>query len=245
MLGRSTTLRCRVPIMPEIRYGRAMLSKLGGGALMASGALFLARDVLELAGGPPPAEGAALLAWVESNRHLIAAGNELLFFATIALVPAVVALYRSLVTEHRATAVTGCGIIAAAIPILAVLAIVQGRLVYPVYGLRAGTPAAAELVVGIFHGALHAVGLMMAVATFVLSLAMRRGGYGRAIAYLGFVTSVLDLVGAYPYLIGTIPTLVCRVFFSAWFVAVGARLYRMRGLVEPSTNDRVETERHT
>jgi len=67
----------------------------------------------------------------------------------------------------------------------------------------------------------------MAVATFVLSLAMRRGAYGPGIAYLGFATNVLDVVGGYPDAIGTLPALVCQAFFAAWFVVVGAKLRRI------------------
>jgi hypothetical protein len=69
----------------------------------------------------------------------------------------------------------------------------------------------------------------MAVATIILSLAMKGGPYGKPVAYLGFATALFDSIGSYPFAIGPLPTLVCRIFFSAWFLAVGARLFRMRG----------------
>jgi len=62
---------------------------------------------------------------------------------------------------------------------------------------------------------------------------VRHGIYGKRIAHLGIATGVLDVVGAYPYAIGPIPTLVCRVFFAGWFVAVGSRLYTMGQLIAP------------
>ena len=46
----------------------------------------------------------------------------------MALVPAVIALYRSLAGTDIVKAVTGCGIIAAVIPVIVVLLIVHGRL---------------------------------------------------------------------------------------------------------------------
>jgi hypothetical protein len=52
----------------------------------------------------------------------------------------------------------GCGIIAMVIPVLAVLDIVHGRLVYPASGLSAGTRAAAELTFAVFYGGMHTVG---------------------------------------------------------------------------------------
>lgn len=102
--------------------------------------------------------------------------------AFIASVPAVIALYHSLANIDRAEAATGCGIIASVVPIIAVLDIFHGRLAYPVYGLQVATPAFAELVIAIFYAGMHAIGIMMGVATIVLSLAMSRSVYGERIA---------------------------------------------------------------
>jgi len=204
------------------------LYKLGGAAFIISGILFLSRDVLELTAGPPPSSGVQILAWVQSERLVLSFVSEVLFFAAITLVPAVIALYHSLAGTAPAKAATGCGIMATAIPVVAMLLIVHGRLVYPVYGIRVSSPAVAEYVVALFYGGMHAVYLILAVATFVLSMGMLHGAYGRAVAYLGFATSVLDVAGSYPDVIGVGPTFVCRVFFAAWFVAVGSRLYPRR-----------------
>jgi len=204
------------------------LYKLGGAAFIVSGLLFLSRGVLEHMAGPPPSSGGEILAWVESEKLLLSLVSEVLFFAAMALVPAVIALYHSLAGTDRVKAATGCGIIAAVIPVIAMLLIVHGRLVNPVYGIRVTSPVVAEFVVAVFYGGMHAVGELLGVATLVLSLAMMRGAYGARIAYLGVATGVLDIVGAYPYAIGATLTLVCQVFLAAWFVAVGARLYGMR-----------------
>jgi len=208
--------------------GRRGLYKLGGASLIVSGVLFLVRYLFEVSAGPPPSDGVAILTWVASGKFALEMAVEVLFFAGMALIPATIALHDSLVRANRAIAATGCGILAAAIPILLMIDIVQGRLVYPVYGIRITTPAIAEFAVALFYGGLHAVDIMFGVATIVLSLAMRRGGYGTAIAFLGFATGVLDVVGAYPYAIGPAMALVCQVFFAAWFVAVGAKIYGMR-----------------
>lgn len=211
--------------MPDELKG---LYKFGGVAFIVSGLLFLSRELLELMAGPPPSNGVEILAWTASQEFVLAIANEVLFFAVVSLVPAVIALYHSLASLDRAKAATGCGIMAVVIPVMAVLDIVHGRLVYPVYGIRIGTPDVAEFAVSIVYGGLHAVGILLGIATIVLSLAMKRGVYGKRIAYLGFATGVLDIIGAYPYAIGPILTLVCQVFFAAWFVAVGSKLYRMR-----------------
>ena len=67
----------------------------------------------------------------------------------------------------------------------------------------------------------------MAVATFVLSLAMRRGGFGAPVAALGFATAVGDTVGAYPDMISPMVLFWCQLMFAAWFVAVGWKLFRI------------------
>jgi hypothetical protein len=205
------------------------LYRLGGAAFVVSGLLFLARAILDFIAGTPPSTGPETLAWIGSTRLIQDFQSEILFFATGFLVPAVVALYQSLADVDRAKAVLGCGLIAATIPVLMVLLIVHGRLVYPIYGVRVNTPDLAAFVVAIFYGGLHAVFLLMGIATFVLSLAMRGGAYGKPVVYLGFATAAVDILGSYPYAIGPVLTLVSQLFFAAWFLAVGSRLYRMPG----------------
>ena len=205
------------------------LNKFGGGALVASGILFVALAFLDFRAGPPPSSGAEILLWRNSQALVLDLVSELLFFATVLLVPGTVALYQSLVDVDRTKAATGCGIIAATIPVMAMMLIVHGRLVYPVYGMRVETPEAAALVVMVFYGGVHAVYLLLAVATIVLSLAMKRGAYPKWIAYLGFATAALDVIGSYPWAIGPVLTLVCELSFAGWFVAVGSQLIRMRG----------------
>jgi hypothetical protein len=95
--------------------------------------------------------------------------------------------------------------------------------------MRVDTPEAAALVVMLFYGGLHAVYLLLAVATIFLSLAMKRGAFPHWIAYFGFVTAALDIMGSYPWAIGPVLTLVCELAVGAWFAAVGVQLFRMKG----------------
>jgi hypothetical protein len=57
---------------------------------------------------------------------------------------------------------------------------------------------------------------------------MKRGAYAKWITYLGFATAALDIVGSYPWAIGSVLTLVCELAFAGWFVAVGSQLLRTR-----------------
>lgn len=202
------------------------LVRFGGIALIVSGVLFLTQYLLEIRAGPPPSVGAEIITWVQANRLALSLVNEVLFFASVSLVPAVIALYVRLGRVEPTLTAVGCGLIAVVIPIVAVLLIVQGRLVYPVYGLHISDPAVAELVVALFYGGLHAVGLLMAAATCALSLAMRRAAFGGSAVALGFATAVGDTVGAYPYLINPMVLFACQLLFTAWFIVVGWKLCR-------------------
>ncbi|MEO0826004.1 MAG: hypothetical protein AAFW84_21105 [Cyanobacteria bacterium J06635_15] len=206
---------------------RTALFKFGGGAFVISGVLFFTGYGLDLMAGPPPSTGVEILDWVEANKLVLSLVSEVLFFATTLLVPALIALYLCLAKESQILAATGCWILAIIVPVLSVLTIVQGRLVYPVYGLYIRDPAVAEFVVALFYGGLHVVGLLMAVATFVLSLAMRRGAFGARVAVLGFATAVGDVVWSYPYLISPVVQFGCQLLLAAWLAAVGWKLFRI------------------
>ncbi|MEL6381446.1 MAG: hypothetical protein AAFQ89_03030 [Cyanobacteria bacterium J06626_18] len=206
---------------------RTELLKFGGRAFIISGVLFFTGYGLDLMTGPPPSTGADILAWVEANRLVLSLVNEILLFASVSLVPALIALYLNLAADSPILAATGCGILAIVVPILSVLVIIQGRLVYPVYGLYVNDPAVAEFVVALFYGGLHMVGLLMAGATFVLSWAMTRRALGVPVAALGFVTAVGDVVWSYPYLISPVVQFGCQLLLAAWFAAVGWQLFRL------------------
>ena len=124
---------------------------------MAAGILFVVLGLLDFRAGPPPSSGADILLWRDSQALVLDFVSECLFVATVLLVPGTVALYQSLGEVDRTKAETGCGIIAATIPVMAVILILHGRLVYPIYGMRIETPEAAAFVVMVFYGGLHAV----------------------------------------------------------------------------------------
>jgi hypothetical protein len=210
-------------------HGLARPDKFGGAALVSSAILFVVLALLNFRAGPPPSTGAEILLWRDSQAFVLNFVSEFLFFATVLLVPGTIALYQSLVDVDRPKAATGCGIIAVTIPVMAVMLIVHGRLVYPVYGMRVETPETAAFVVMVFYGGLHAIYLLLAAATIILSLAMKRGAYAKWIAYFGFATAALDIIGSYPWAIGQVPRLVCELSFAGWFVAAGWQLFKIRG----------------
>ena len=83
--------------------------RFGGGALVASGILFVVLAFLDVRAGPPPSNGAEILMWRDSQALVLDFASELLFVATVLLVPGTVAVYQSLVDVDRTKAATGCG----------------------------------------------------------------------------------------------------------------------------------------
>jgi hypothetical protein len=105
-----------------------------------------------------------------------------------------------------------------------VLIVIHGRLVYPVYSIALDEPGTLKLLVSLFYGGQHAVGLLLGVATILVALAMRATVYGTALVWAGVLTGIVDVIGSYPWLLGTTTTIVCEVVFAAWFIAAGVRL---------------------
>ena len=198
---------------------RPSFLRSGGLSLLGASALLLIKCALELASGPPPSNGSDILAWVAMNSRTLPWISEILFFATILLVPGVIVLYKHLGERSPTQAAIGCGVMAVVIALMSILLVVHGRLVFPIFGMRVRSPEIAEFVVAVFYGGWHAVLLLLAVATFTLSLALRGGA--RSIAHLGFVTTAADIIGSYPDQIGPVLTFVTQLWMVAWFAAVG------------------------
>jgi hypothetical protein len=72
---------------------------------------------LDFRAGPPPSNGTEVLLWRDSRQS--------------SWFPEQLLCIKSLVDVDRTKAATGCGIIAATIPVMAVMLIIHGRLVIP------------------------------------------------------------------------------------------------------------------
>jgi hypothetical protein len=198
--------------------------RFGGIALVLGGAMFLTTSFLESIAGDPPSTGPEIQAWRSSHELTLAWAVETFFAATVLMVPAVIALYRSLKVPDRPWVDFGCGILAAVIPVNVVLLIVHGRLVFPVFGIGLEDPAVAALVVSLYYGGTHAVSLLLAGAAVMLGLAMRTTVFGPGVGTVGVVAGAAQIVVAYPWLVSPVIILMCQALFAAWFFLCGLRL---------------------
>ncbi|MFM9329833.1 hypothetical protein [Paenibacillus mesotrionivorans] len=197
--------------------------QLGGIACILSGILFLAQQLFLLPVPHPPAPDGELLAWLAEWKLQLSMADELLVFAALLLIPAVVAIYRVLAKTDLIKALLGCGLLALNIPVYMILVVVLGRLVYPVYDIEL-SPESYRLVLSLYYGGLHLAFLIFGLAIILLSFAIRKSPIGKPAAYLGFLTGVLAFASAYPWLMGNGAVLAIQLVFTAWLMLVGIRL---------------------
>ncbi|MBY9081807.1 hypothetical protein KIH86_20175 [Paenibacillus sp. HN-1] len=199
--------------------------KFGGITLIISGVLFFTQYLFVLPAGAPPLPDADLMAWVQKWRFNISMADELLFFATLLLIPSIAALYRILVKVDKLKTLLGCGLLAVIIPIYVFLDIVLGRLVYPVYDIEL-SPDILKLVLSIYYGGMHSIAIILCMATILLCLILRKSVLGKPVSNFGFVVAALDLIGAYPWLLATPIVFISQLAPALWFVALGICMVR-------------------
>lgn len=205
--------------------------KFGGITLIISGVLFFAQYLFVLPAGAPPLTDADLMAWVQEWRFNFSMADELLFFATLLLIPSIAALYRILVKVDKLKTLLGCGLLAVIIPIYVFLDIVLGRLVYPVYELEL-SPDIFKLVLSIYYGGMHSAAIILCLATILLCLILRKSVLGKPVANFGFVVATLDLIGAYPWLLATPIVFVSQLAPALWFAVLGICMVRRSRVTE-------------
>jgi hypothetical protein len=201
---------------------------VSGACAIASGVLFLSKSILERSIGEPPAAESELAGWTSANALSLAWLNELLLFSTVLLIPVVQALYRTLRGARRPWAAFGCGILAATIPVLLILGMVQGRLVYPVYDISVAHPSSVALVTSLYHGGAHEAALLLASALIMLGLVMARSAYGQLVAVVGVIAGLAQVAASFPWIIGPDLTFLSQTLLAAWLLLVGVRLLQGR-----------------
>ncbi|WP_433068104.1 hypothetical protein [Nonomuraea sp. CA-218870] len=70
------------------------------------------------------------------------------------------------------------------------------------YGIELDDPSTLALVVSLYYGGVHLVGLLWGCALLVLAAAMRRAAWGRAVVIVGVVAGPAQLAGSVPWLLG-------------------------------------------
>lgn len=224
------------PARPDVSW--QPLYKAGGASALLYVVLVAVPVALVFLAPLPPVHGRALLVYIAANKAVYL--TELVCFVGLA-VPALVvfaALTAALLGVNKGMAVLG-GLLGTASETIA-LALgsspqsLHGGLVllsdaYSAAGTdaeRAGLVSAADALIATTN-AVSWGGILTAAAILVLSLVMRHGILGRAVAVIGIVTGAVGLVcEALRPLIGSV-YLLYGLLLPLWFLLVGVRLRRL------------------
>jgi hypothetical protein len=193
----------------EAHWSRA--TRLPERALLAAAGLLLARALLALLAGEPPSGGSALVRWASEERTLLALANECLVIGAVVLAPGVLGVWHAM-RDRPGSGRAGCATLMATVPVMVVLGIIQGRLVYPVYGIPLDRPASVELIASLYFGGEHTVLLMVAAAAVLVSLSVSN----RAVRRIGYVAASAAVAASYPEVIGEIAAFMAHATISVW-----------------------------
>lgn len=194
--------------------------------LLLGGLCFLGRATTALLTGPPPSTGTEILNWIEAARRTMMWSNEALVIGAGLLLAGLYGFQKSFQPLAPATTTAGSVLFFAAFVICFMLGIVQGRFVYPIYGLSLTRPEDAELLASLYFGGYHLVALVFAAAGTFWAFAMLKDQEWIVIGYAGFVVAAGSVVSSYPDLIRPMLVFVLEAALALWWVAIGLKLRR-------------------
>ena len=148
-------------------------SFVGSGAiwLALSGVFLLASDGFFFQLGSPPTREFSL--WLQTGSLWLALSNECMAFGAGLLIPGTFALFRRIGRARSLLVLTSQGLLLVTVPLLLTFCIVQGRLVYPVYGILVDADVEARLMLALYWGGMHMVRLCWGAALWTLSGALQ------------------------------------------------------------------------
>ena len=190
--------------------------RTAGWLLVTGAALHFTAQLLITLAGHPPTTAAAIAGWVAEKSFFISASNELLFFAIVFLVPGILLAFRQSEGQRPVALLASSSTLVLALVVLLMLIPVEGRLVYPVFGIAIDDESTA-LVLSLFFGGLHLVQLLLAVSLLCLAASVRSSGPRWRPLALAAV-AILQIAASFPWL--TPPWL--SVVAAVSLLAVGA-----------------------
>ena len=195
----------------------------GGWAFIVGGFLLYGAQLTVLLLPPPPPVSVDVVPWVLKHTTQLAIGNELLFFAIVCLMPAVIVLYRLLESESAFSAAVGCASLMMGLVILSTLVLIGGRLVYPVFGIALSADTIA-LLVSLFFGGLHSALLLFGLALIVLASALHKIASSRWMQAATYGAGGLQVLGSYPWLTPSWWNVTAATALMTWTLVFGVGL---------------------
>ena len=223
------------------------LYKVGGVSGVLTGVLLIISMVLIFTTPQAPSSGgSATLQYIASNK-LVYIVEQVLGLAPVFLeIIALLALYMVIKNLNKSYAVIG-SVLAICSQAIVLAYTTFGGLVYLSDNYMAATTdaqritfaTAAEWAIAVNNG-VSAAGIdpimtASAIGVLVISLVMLKGIFHKGIAYWGIGTGILGIISAFGIIIRSISVppplgigyLLYAFLLTAWFVAVGIKLYRL------------------
>ena len=192
--------------------------------LILGGLCFVVRAIIALFVGPPPSTGSEILDWIGDSRTATMWSNEALVIGAALMLVGIFSFQQSFQSRAPVKTTAGSVFFAAGLVLCLVLGIVQGRFVYPMYGLSLTQPEDAELLVSLFFGGYHMAALLFAAATISWALAMLKLQEWRWLGYSGFLVAMGSIFMSYPDLIGPTLVFILETALAVWWIILGLKL---------------------
>ncbi len=204
-------------------------NKFGGILIFISSFLLLVKDIAEFIIGSPPTNGTSILNWINTNKIFFIIINETFFIAVFLFIPSFIIIYYKLEQFDKILSIIGVTIMLLVVPIIAILNIVQGRLIYPVFNITVSSPDLVEYIIAIYYGGLHACYLMMGISVLLLTVVSKKAKLYKSIFYVGILNaSALIVIMAYEWLYPTIIIFFAQLLFIIWFLIIGINIYNSK-----------------
>ena len=193
---------------------------------IVSGTLFLIMYMLlEIAPYDQLVYG-SLTEWIASKKIFVAFSNEILVFAALFIVPAIIGVYNDLKKYDKAKVGILCLLIFSFIPVFVVVDMIQGRLVYPIGNLQ-HTNEIDNMFYEIVKGGFHMIYLLFCVCSIlfmVIDFKIRRK---KSSIVISVVIAISNIIGSYPWMLSTEIRIITEILFSIWFIYLGSCIYKI------------------
>lgn len=170
-----------------------------------------------------PENTADLGAWLQDSKTLLIIADEVLMFASIALLAAAVLLYRVFVPRHKTIAALGLAAWSVATVgfVIAILAI--GRLIYPVNGIAVPTESLEYSIAPVFSS-LHLASIALGVGIITFGFGFKK----KSMAIASCIAGILQIAGTYFAVATPVWLLLAAAFaWAMWTLFVGVELKKL------------------
>lgn len=209
------------------------LCRIGGASLMLAGVLYVWAFVAQYILPPPGFTTASLLQYIAKYRSYFVLSYALFTVANSLSIVGALAVYMMMRVLDRSYAVLGVGTLVVGF-VATLLSSTAPALIKLSDAYAANTSVANQQALAIAAEAVSATNnpfiayAFIGVGVIFVSLAMRRGSFGRRLAYLGLFVGTLNIVRGLPFLSGYSQiTLFFVAVSSIWIFELGRRIYRL------------------